>query len=103
MKNHLKQLAFLTTCLAIVALFAASGLARADELALSPLELLGEFLYFDVDLSSPDGQSCASCHHPDSAFVDPDTELPVSEGVLPHRFGGRNAPSAASVPTVGCA
>jgi len=62
---------------------------------LQELELLGENLYFDENLSSPGGQSCASCHDPNFGFVDPDSELPVSAGILPDRFGGRNSPSAA--------
>ena len=62
---------------------------------LSPQQLLGKFLFFDENLSEPEGQSCASCHHPDAGFADPDTHLPVSEGVIPGRFGGRNSPSAA--------
>lgn len=63
--------------------------------AMTPLEELGGKLYLDVNLSQPDGQSCSSCHDPDFGFVDPDSDLPVSEGVLPKRFGGRNSPSAA--------
>ncbi|NIO11157.1 MAG: cytochrome-c peroxidase, partial [Deltaproteobacteria bacterium] len=40
--------------------------------------------------------SCASCHSPEAGFADPDTDLPVSQGVLPkNRFGNRNSPSAA--------
>ena len=62
---------------------------------LTPIEQLGEFLYFDEDLSEPAGQSCASCHDPDFGFVDPDSDLPVSEGVIPGLFGGRNSPAAA--------
>jgi cytochrome c peroxidase len=63
---------------------------------LTPRERLGEFLYFDTNLSQPSGQSCASCHSPEAGFVDPDTDLPVSQGVLPqNRFGNRNSPSAA--------
>ncbi|MGD8586759.1 MAG: cytochrome c peroxidase [Chloroflexota bacterium] len=58
-------------------------------------EMVGEKLYFDETLSQPTGQSCASCHDPDFAFVDPDSELPVSEGVFPGKFGDRNSPSAA--------
>lgn len=69
-----------------------SGVAQAE---LTTLEELGEKLYFDVNLSQPDGQSCSSCHEPDFGFVDPDSDIPVSEGVLPNRFGGRNSPSAA--------
>lgn len=61
---------------------------------LTPIEQLGEMLYFDEKLSQPNGQSCASCHDPGFGFVDPDANLPVSEGVLPNRFGGRNSPSS---------
>jgi cytochrome c peroxidase len=57
-------------------------------------DTLGGLLYFDTNLSNPKGQSCASCHHPNAMFVDPDTSLPVSEGVLPGVFGGRNSPMA---------
>jgi len=62
---------------------------------LTPQEQLGKFLYFDENLSEPAGQSCASCHLPTAGFADPDTNLPVSEGVIPGRFGDRNSPSAA--------
>jgi cytochrome c peroxidase len=62
---------------------------------LSPQQLLGRFLYFDENLSEPAGQSCASCHHPDAGFADPDANLPVSEGVISGRFGSRNSPSTA--------
>lgn len=63
----------------------------------SPLseQQLGRFLYFDRHLSNPIGQSCASCHLPSAGFADPDQDLPVSEGAIAGRFGGRNAPSAA--------
>ena len=59
------------------------------------MEELGEFLYFDEDLSDPAGQSCASCHDPAFGFVDPDAHLPVSAEVIPGLFGGRNSPSSA--------
>jgi cytochrome c peroxidase len=60
-----------------------------------PIEELGSFLYFDEDLSDPSGQACASCHEPTVGFDDPDSDLPVSEGVIPGRFGGRNSPISA--------
>jgi len=63
--------------------------------ALTPLEQLGKLIYFDANLSEPAGQSCASCHTPGAGFADPDQNLPVSEGVIPGRFGGRNSPSSA--------
>lgn len=63
--------------------------------ALTPEETLGQFLYLDENLSDPNGQSCASCHDPAFAFVDPDSNIPVSEGMIPDLFGERNSPSAA--------
>lgn len=76
---------------AIVVLATTPGIG----LTLSPEEELGEFLYFDENLSEPSGQSCASCHTPDVGFDDPDNELPVSEGVILGLFGSRNSPMSA--------
>lgn len=70
-----------------------AGIASAA--ALTDQEQLGQFLYFDTNLSEPDGQACVSCHHPSVGFVDPDSNLPVSEGVILGEFGGRNSPAAA--------
>ena len=89
MNNKKWLLAFVITPILLLVVIASASMAESN------IELLGEFLYFDENLSQPDGQSCASCHDPDFGFVDPDKELPVSEGVLPNRFGGRNSPSAA--------
>jgi cytochrome c peroxidase len=79
--------------LALAAIISSGYVAAQGPL--TPTEQLGSFLYFDEDLSEPAGQSCASCHDPDFGFVDPDKGLPVSEGVIPGLFGGRNSPSAA--------
>jgi len=63
-------------------------------IALTNQELLGQNLYFDTNLSEPAGQSCSSCHDPSAGFADPDQNIPVSEGVVPGLFGGRNSPTA---------
>ena len=63
--------------------------------SLTPVEQLGEFLYFDENLSEPAGQSCASCHDPEFGFDELDSDLPVSEGVITGLFGGRNSPISA--------
>lgn len=63
--------------------------------ALTQQEELGQFIYFDENLSEPAGQACASCHDPNAGFADPDDQIPVSEGVIPGRFGTRNSPSSA--------
>jgi cytochrome c peroxidase len=78
----------------LLALSIASFVAVAQT-SLTPIEELGEFLYFDLNLSTPPGQACASCHEPSAGFVDPDSNLPVSEGVIPGLFGGRNSPASA--------
>jgi cytochrome c peroxidase len=72
-----------------------AGAVFAQQQTLTPMEELGKNLFFDINLSTPAGQSCADCHHPDFGFADPDQLLPVSEGVIAGRFGGRNSPSAA--------
>ncbi|MCL5269324.1 MAG: c-type cytochrome [bacterium] len=55
---------------------------------------LGRLIFFDTNLSMPNGQSCATCHRPEAAFTDPNGD-PVSKGVLPRRRGNRNSPSVA--------
>jgi len=58
--------------------------------AMTEKEVLGRLLFFDEDLSSPPGQSCATCHDPEVAFADPQTDLPVSKGARPGLYGNRN-------------
>jgi cytochrome c peroxidase len=62
---------------------------------LTSQQQVGKDVFFDTNLSEPAGQGCVSCHDPAFAFTDPDQNLPVSEGVIPGRFGNRNSPSAA--------
>lgn len=66
----------------------------ACDTVLNPVQALGKKLFFDINLSNPPGQSCASCHASGKAFVDPGT-LPVSAGAIKTLFGNRNAPSVA--------
>lgn len=67
------------------------ALPGGDKLSLKAQ--LGQQLFFDTNLSTPRGQSCSSCHDPNTFFVDPDKNLPTSEGVLPELKGSRNAPT----------
>jgi cytochrome c peroxidase len=78
---------------ALAALVIVGATTAAPDL--TPKEELGEFLYFDENLSDPAGQACASCHEPKVGFDDPDSNLPVSEGVIPGLFGTRNSPISA--------
>jgi cytochrome c peroxidase len=76
-------------CLACV--LSAIGIAEAA--GLTPVQRLGKRIFFDKDLSNPPGLACASCHSPRTGFADPNPASPVSEGIIPSRFGTRNAPS----------
>lgn len=66
---------------------------------LTPLQTLGELLYFDKHLSLNQNQSCATCHHPKAGYADPlnaefPYDYPVSFGSDPSLNGGRNAPTS---------
>lgn len=91
MKASLLRTAFA----AISLLIATSGLVMAQSAQPTSEQHLGRLLYFDKDMSNPLGQACASCHLPIAGYADPNQDLPVSEGAVTGRFGGRNAPSAA--------
>lgn len=68
-------------------------------LALSSVEELGKKLFFDPQLSTPGGQSCASCHAPEAGWTGPLSSInatgAVTPGVIHTKFGNRKAPSAA--------
>jgi cytochrome c peroxidase len=81
---------------AIFIIFPSVQSATAEDL--TPLETLGKELFFDSNLSNPQGQSCASCHDPAVGFTAPDSEINAHGAVMPGavetRFGNRKPPSA---------
>ena len=79
--------------LTAVMLTLAAAPVLASNGSVAPKVRLGAFLAGDRSLSDPDGQACADCHFPRAGYADPDQGLPVSQGVLPGLFGGRNAPT----------
>ncbi|NNJ72715.1 MAG: c-type cytochrome [Enterobacterales bacterium] len=58
------------------------------------LVALGDLLYHDQNLSTPAGQSCASCHLQTAGFADPNQNNPTSIGADSINFGTRNSPTA---------
>lgn len=94
--NFLTQLGRIGLVAVGVVLSGPQSLLAAD---LSPLEQLGKQIFFDKNLSSPAGQSCASCHAPEVGFTGPDSNVNARTGVYPGaapgRFGNRKPPSAA--------
>lgn len=85
--------------IAFAALALGIGLVPAHAQSLTPMEELGKFLFFDTNLSTPPGQSCAACHGPDVGFTGPDSAInagsSVYAGAVHTRFGNRKPPSAA--------
>jgi len=85
--------------IAFAALALGIGLVPAHAQSLTPMEELGKFLFFDTNLSTPPGQSCAACHGPDVGFTGPDSAInagsSVYAGAVQTRFGNRKPPSAA--------
>ena len=66
--------------------------------SLTPKEQLGKLIFFDANLSTPTGQSCATCHGPQVGFTGPDSYVNnttvVYPGAVPTRFGNRKPPAA---------
>ena len=63
------------------------------------LQLFGEKLFFDTNLSTPEGQSCAACHGPEVGWTGPDEPVNKTGGVYPgavhERYGNRKPNSSA--------
>lgn len=63
------------------------------------LQAFGEKLFFDTNLSTPPGQSCATCHAPEAGWTGPDGLINATiasyEGAVKGRFNNRKPPSAA--------
>lgn len=67
---------------------------KDDRRSISEIQALGREIFFDAGLSSPPGQSCATCHDPNRGFSDPiSSDSPTSQGAVAGRFGFRNSPS----------
>lgn len=64
---------------------------------LSSSQHLGKDIFFDARLSSPVGQSCASCHSPKHGFSQPNQKIATAEGATKGLFGNRNVPSIAYI------
>ena len=75
---------------AVLCLLLAAPAGAAERM--TPLERLGEALFFETALSGIGTQSCASCHDPANGFASA-TAFP--EGAVPGHFGQRKPPSLA--------
>ena len=82
-----------------IALSTAVGSAPANGDDLTPIEELGQEIFFDRKLSLLRNQSCASCHVSEAGWVGANTRINeaggVYEGSIAGEFGNRNPPSSA--------
>ena len=85
----------------LVALLSACGASDSDSenSVFRDKATLGEALFLDTSLSFDRTQSCATCHDPEHAFIDPRLDAggevsAVSRGDDAVSFGDRNAPTA---------
>ena len=86
--------AFFLAVLSVSAPVAVHAADDSTDMAWISKIRLGQKLFFDTNLSTPPGQSCATCHDAKLRFTDPDKDVPTSNGVLPELKGSRNTPTA---------
>lgn len=84
----------------VLSMIVVVGCKKETEVSgFSSNEQLGKKLFFDANLSTPPGQSCASCHSPLTGWTGPDSDVnnttSVYEGAVKGRFGNTKPPSAA--------
>jgi cytochrome c peroxidase len=98
----MKTRAIIATAVVVVAvLIVGSAVAAkgATTQGLAPIEELGKFLLFDMELSTPHGQDCAACHAPGAGYTGPDSAINAAGAAYPGavhtRAGGNKPPSAA--------
>ncbi len=88
---------FVAVC--VVGLFSVNSFVAQATESSSDKALLGERLFFDVNLSKNRTQSCATCHNPVTGFVDDRSHNSVGKAVSVgddgKSLGDRNAPTAA--------
>ncbi len=88
-----------TTLTAAAILAATAATSSAYAAILMPIEQLGKSIFFDINLSINQNQSCASCHDPDWGWTGPDSDInaggAVYEGSIPGKFGDRKPPTSA--------
>jgi len=91
-----KRMLFAAFIAALGLLILFSVASAAD---LTPKEQLGKSIFFDVNLSINQNQSCAACHAPEVGWTGPESDInaggAVYEGSILGRFGDRKPPSAA--------
>ena len=82
MSRNLGKLLIVSTITTMVVALLLVGSGGAQEL--TDIEQLGKELFFDENLSTPPGQSCAECHAPEWGFTGPDPAINAGPFLLSH-------------------
>ncbi len=86
--------AHMGVCLSLVAgsaLLNAATTAPAPAPTLTPVQVLGEQIFNDKNLSEPRGTACANCHQANTGFANLNgSRIGVPLGSLPSSFGSRS-------------
>jgi len=86
----MRYLALCLIALVVTVTSVTSASNKKTTKVLTQKQKLGKKLFFDKNLSTPPGQACSDCHSPEHGFANPNTDIPVSQGVHRDRFGSRN-------------
>ena len=75
-------------------MFSNLQFVQAEE-ALTPLQLLGQQIFNDKNLSEPAGLACSSCHDDAKAFTGNGGSniAEIAQGSTPDKLGSRNVPT----------
>ena len=88
---------FSATVILALAVFLVSTVPAVSQ-TLTPNEQLGKSIFFDMNLSINNNQSCAACHAAEVGWTGPEGNInlfgAVYEGSIPGRFGDRKPPSS---------
>ena len=78
----------------VILLLFNSQFVQAEE-ALTPIQLLGQQIFNDKNLSEPAGQACSSCHEESKAFTGNGGSniAAIAQGSTPDKLGSRNVPT----------
>ena len=82
----------------VLGCWAMLGAARAEAgPQLTPVQQLGQALFFDTTLSNPHGLSCSTCHSPQAGWTNSNPAINLIfgtvPGAVPGRFGNRRPPT----------
>ena len=75
MRRKASVVAYGLLCGAVLLLVARAGPAMGQGAALTAKEQLGKSIFFDVNLSINQNQSCAACHGPEAGWTGPDSVI----------------------------